>query len=308
MDLIELEDSCNQTLFDYYEIYFQEYKQIIEHHFKKYKEEFIDYFQQNAQNLVIGIIIYIVFSFCFYCFIIRTKLVRNLGIISDCKNVLFVTSHPDDECMFFGPTIVTLTNDTDCSVYLLCLSRGNYYKRGKIRKKELFESCKILQIPEQNVQIVNSSLLRDDPNLNWNQEVIADIILNFLETYSIDTVITFDRYGVSNHPNHSSIFYAMAYLCLEKKLPKKCTAYALESVSKIRKYLGFMDVTFTYLLSSKKYVVPMEKRNIIRDAMRAHKSQYLWYRRIYMYLSRYVFMNSFKEIDVLELELDFEVD
>ena len=65
---------------------------------------------------------------------------------------------------------------------------GNYYKRGKIRKKELFESCKILQIPEQNVQIVNSSLLRDDPNLNWNQEVIADIILNFLETYSIDTV------------------------------------------------------------------------------------------------------------------------
>ena len=124
MDLIELEDSCNQTLFDYYEIYFQEYKQIIEHHFKKYKEEFIDYFQQNAQNLVIGIIIYIVFSFCFYCFIIRTKLVRNLGIISDCKNVLFVTSHPDDECMFFGPTIVTLTNDTDCSVYLLCLSRG----------------------------------------------------------------------------------------------------------------------------------------------------------------------------------------
>lgn len=124
MDSIEVGDSCNQTLFEYYDTYLQEFKQILGHHLRKYREEFLDYFQQNAQHLAIGIIIYTVFSFCFYCFIIRTKLVRHIGGIANCKNALFVTSHPDDECMFFGPTILTLSTKPECSVYLLCLSRG----------------------------------------------------------------------------------------------------------------------------------------------------------------------------------------
>lgn len=43
-------------------------------------------------------------------------------------------------------------------------------------------------------------------------------------------VITFDKYGVSNHPNHISIFYAVAYLCLEKQLPKsKCWLFKFGS-------------------------------------------------------------------------------
>lgn len=66
-----------------------------------------------------------------------------------------------------------------------------------------------------------------------------------------------------------------------------------------------MDLPITYLLSSKKYVVSKDKRNIIRQAMKAHESQYVWFRKAYMYTSRYVFVNSFKEIDVLDLELDF---
>ncbi|KAK6621242.1 hypothetical protein RUM43_011548 [Polyplax serrata] len=308
METIEVSETCNQTLFDYYDSYLQEFKNILGHHFKKCREEFIDYFHENAQHLAIGVFIYIVFSFCFYCFIIRTKLVRHMGTIANCKNVLFVTSHPDDECMFFGPTIISLSNRPDFSVYLLCLSRGNFQNLGKVRKKELYESCKILNVPESHVQIVNSTLLQDDPTVNWNQEVVADIILNFIETYSIDAILTFDRNGVSNHPNHSSLFYAMAHLCLEKKLPRRCKAYALESVSRLRKYLGFLDLPFTYLMSSKKYVVAMDKRNMIRQAMRAHKSQYVWFRKLYMYVSRYIFINSYKEIDVLELELDFEVD
>lgn len=41
-----------------------------------------------------------------------------------CKRVLIVTAHPDDECMFFGPTIVSLSQRNDCHVYLLCLSNG----------------------------------------------------------------------------------------------------------------------------------------------------------------------------------------
>lgn len=59
---------------------------------------------------------------------------------------------------------------------------------GQIRKEELYESCRILGIPESNVTIMNSTLLPDDPEKSWDQEIIAGILINFLETYSIDTV------------------------------------------------------------------------------------------------------------------------
>lgn len=36
---------------------------------------------------------------------------------------LIVTAHPDDECMFFAPTIIRLV-ELKASVYLLCLSEG----------------------------------------------------------------------------------------------------------------------------------------------------------------------------------------
>lgn len=44
--------------------------------------------------------------------------------LPQCKRVLVVTAHPDDECMFFGPTIVALSQRDECHVYLLCLSNG----------------------------------------------------------------------------------------------------------------------------------------------------------------------------------------
>lgn len=59
---------------------------------------------------------------------------------------------------------------------------------GRIRKEELYESCKILGIPESNVVIINSTVLPDDPEIVWKQDVVANIVANFLETYSIDTV------------------------------------------------------------------------------------------------------------------------
>jgi len=38
---------------------------------------------------------------------------------------LLVTAHPDDECMFFAPSILKLV-ESQASVYLLCLSTGRF--------------------------------------------------------------------------------------------------------------------------------------------------------------------------------------
>lgn len=39
--------------------------------------------------------------------------------------VLLVIAHPDDESMFFGPLMYSLTQRPECQVYVLCLSNGN---------------------------------------------------------------------------------------------------------------------------------------------------------------------------------------
>lgn len=48
----------------------------------------------------------------------------NCRLPNSSRRVLIVIAHPDDESMFFGPTILSLTKRTDCQVYLLCLSNG----------------------------------------------------------------------------------------------------------------------------------------------------------------------------------------
>ena len=40
-----------------------------------------------------------------------------------------------------------------------------------------------------------------------------------IASYEIDTVLTFDRGGVSGHANHTSIYNAMVFLSLENRLP-----------------------------------------------------------------------------------------
>lgn len=55
--------------------------------------------------------------------------------------------------------------------------------------------------------------------MQWPEKVVAESVLQQIETYKIDAVVTFDKHGVSRHRNHISLFYAIASLCIEKKVP-----------------------------------------------------------------------------------------
>ena len=76
------------------------------------------------------------------------------------SNVLLLTAHPDDECMFFAPTILALTNHRNDEIhgnirnsyehgqtYSLCLSSGDADGLGELRKKELRDSLDVLGVP-----------------------------------------------------------------------------------------------------------------------------------------------------------------
>lgn len=42
--------------------------------------------------------------------------------------------------------------------------------------------------------------------------------------------------------------------------------------------------------------------------MKAHKSQYVWFRKLYMTFSRYTLLNTFHELTALDLELDLQLE
>jgi hypothetical protein len=68
--------------------------------------------------------------------------------------LLLLTAHPDDECMFFAPTLLSLTS-SDAEVYSLCLSSGNADGLGDVRKNELEGSLDVLGVKEGRRWIVD---------------------------------------------------------------------------------------------------------------------------------------------------------
>lgn len=62
------------------------------------------------------------------------------------QDILLVTAHPDDEAMFFAPTIMSLSRKPSLGLFHLCLSSGNADGLGVIRKAELTNSLDVLGI------------------------------------------------------------------------------------------------------------------------------------------------------------------
>uniref|UniRef100_A0A9L0SPD0 N-acetylglucosaminylphosphatidylinositol deacetylase n=1 Tax=Equus caballus TaxID=9796 RepID=A0A9L0SPD0_HORSE len=86
----------------------------------------------------------------------RMKSQEQAGLLGGGSRSLLVIAHPDDEAMFFAPTVLGLARLRH-RVSLLCFSAGNYYNQGEIRKKELLQSCDVLGIPPSSVRIIDNS-------------------------------------------------------------------------------------------------------------------------------------------------------
>jgi hypothetical protein len=167
-----------------------------------------------------------------------------------------------------------------------------HFRPGLFKKKHRPESVKI-----QLFLLCSYTKLRDDPNLRWRDEIVSEVILHSVVSQDIDTIITFDRHGVSGHKNHCALFTALAFLCLENRIPRTCRVFTLRTVSILRKYSSIIDVPMSFLLTpSAAYVAGPMRWLSLRAAMKAHASQYVWYRRLYMLFSRYTLINTYEEM------------
>ncbi|XP_041575923.1 N-acetylglucosaminyl-phosphatidylinositol de-N-acetylase isoform X5 [Taeniopygia guttata] len=197
--------------------------------------------------------------------------------------------------------------------------KGNYYNQGEIRKKELEQSCCVLGIPASDVTVIDHRDLPDDPAVEWDTQLLATLVLKHIEAKNINLnmlcaiwqwsrgcsssmserkdckVVTFDAGGVSGHANHISLHSAVRYLHSEGKLPEGCRVLVLESVNLCRKYISFLDVLISCLLPTDAlFILTEEETEQAKRAMQCHRSQLLWFRRLYLLFSRYLVVNSLR--------------
>ena len=85
------------------------------------------------------------------------------------QNILLLTAHPDDECMFFGPTLTSLVQATPVlghqpygseyndpiKVFSLCLSIGGADGLGNVRKEEFERSLDVLGVDKSRRWLVD---------------------------------------------------------------------------------------------------------------------------------------------------------
>lgn len=222
------------------------------------------------------------------------------------KRILLLIAHPDDEAMFFAPTLLSITQPAlQNHVRILCLSQGNI---GEIRKHELVKSALHLGIKsEDDVTVLNDDRFRDSMVLRWDRVEISRAIqqhvtVNKGSDINVDIIITFDDKGVSAHANHISLYHGATRFIQningrQTSLEKPIELWTLATVDIVRKYISMLDIAFTMLINtpSKTTMVFVNTPNLFIRAQQAmtdcHQSQMLWFRWSWIALSRYMTVN-----------------
>jgi len=247
------------------------------------------------------------------------------------KRILFLIAHPDDEAMFFAPTLQWLTRpELGNQVFILCFSSGDADGLGHIRKEELKKSALLLGLKSaEHVVVIEDEKFPDSMTVDWDPKFISNILtrlfapkLASMPSTSapqtvIDAIVTFDNQGVSSHPNHISLFNgAAAFLrnLMQRHTGWECPVklYTLTSVNVLRKYSSVLDSVITVITcmwrSKEKSNFPTPllivsgpggTRKAQKAMTTAHKSQMRWFRWGWIGISRYMVVNDLKREKVV---------
>ncbi|KAL1966826.1 hypothetical protein VTN77DRAFT_3791 [Rasamsonia byssochlamydoides] len=262
------------------------------------------------------------------------------------KRICLLIAHPDDEAMFFAPTLLALTRpELGNHVKILCLSTGNADGLGNIRRKELQKSAVHLGLRnESDVFVVDDpSRFPDSMTTTWSATDISSLLASAFApdllsstgsatrrkqddgppNATIDVLLTFDQHGISNHPNHKSLYHgAVAFLraLMKGKSGYSCPValYTLTTTNILRKYSGVFDSPVTMFLGALSNLrdvttgkAPSSKGrgppnrllfiNSVNQWLKArtamidgHKSQMVWFRWGWITIGRYMVVNDLK--------------
>ncbi|CAF2442753.1 unnamed protein product [Rotaria sp. Silwood2] len=198
-------------------------------------------------------------------------------------NYLLVIAHPDDECLFFSPILLSIHSNK----YILCLSNGNNQRSDELRR-----SCIKLRI--NNYKIIDDKInLKDSQSISWSSDAILGHVKQSINQWNISTIISFDYYGISGHKNHSAIYYALLKLSNISQIH----FLSLQSLPIYKKYFTLIELFQIYFkrksTNMKTFVLPVKDCLIPHQAMLEHRSQLVWFRYLYLLFSRYIWINDF---------------
>lgn len=280
------------------------------------------------------------------------------------RDILLVVAHPDDEVMFFGPTLALLTTPwLNNTLSVLCLTTGDADGLGHVRRLELEASLKQFAVPSSRVTVIDSPSLPDSQTVEWDLPEVESIVSDALKSSMASVLITFDDEGVSHHPNHKALSQAASSFTgtiVTRRFPsidsdnhhtpppmkEPLQVWKLNSVSLVRKYTMLFDALYTYYLQDTVHAILYQLQSMVPDHLiakynallgrlpfglsiptvsappdpldhfvvvsrrpqykyvkdtmtRAHYSQMVWFRHLWLLFSRYVVVNDlFRDVPV----------
>ena len=215
--------------------------------------------------------------------------------------VLFVLAHPDDEAMFFMPTLRAF-QEGGAEVHLLSITTGGADGLGVQRTRELVAAADALSI---RAAALNESAFADGFMSPWDVEAAATAISGHVRRsgVSFNTLVTFDAHGVSGHPNHRDTHRAVV-LALGSHDLRGIEALQLRSVP--IPFVAGLELLLLPLLLTTQGRQPSGRWLFWQHSctpswigMQYHDSQWRSFRRVYVLLSRYSYLNELSPLTSL---------
>ncbi|XP_010275009.1 PREDICTED: N-acetylglucosaminyl-phosphatidylinositol de-N-acetylase isoform X3 [Nelumbo nucifera] len=176
------------------------------------------------------------------------------------KNILLVIAHPDDESMFFCPTILYFMS-RGYNFHILCMSTGNADGKGNIRKEELYQACLVLKIPRHQVKIIDHPDLQDGFEVMWSHSLLSSIIQDEIANQNIDLLSTSIIRKYSGPVDlWLSVLYAHYY--------QRGQMHCLLNENPCKSFL----------------------------VMSQHESQWIWFRKLFVSFSSYTYVNTLRKM------------
>ncbi|KAF2218662.1 putative deacetylase LmbE-like domain-containing protein [Elsinoe ampelina] len=232
------------------------------------------------------------------------------------KRICLLIAHCDDEAMFFSPTVIRLAAPAlQNHVEILCLSNGEDPALRSTRSDELLRSAANLGLksPQDVTCLDDEDSYPDSMTTYWSSDKVTEALsVKYASgtSPSLDIIITFDHKGISSHANHISLLAGARHYIQSSSTSNQANValYSLITTNIVRKYLAIFDVPLSLILYllHRAPTAPYSSlpdrmlffsnfsgyRKAQRSMTNCHKSQMLWFRYGWIFLSRYISTND----------------
>jgi LmbE family N-acetylglucosaminyl deacetylase len=192
--------------------------------------------------------------------------------------VLFCFAHPDDESFGAGGTIAKYAAQEHTDIHILCATRGEEGQTGTpplctraelgvVREQELRNAAQRLGVKKVHLLSYRDKLLS-----HVSMKQLSLEVKTLIYELGAQIVITFPSHGISGHPDHIAMHYAVQdAVTNDQRTPVKKLYYIATPPAIAVKHsipANDQEDRVTTMISCKEYIP------VVLEALRAHQTQH----------------------------------